>query len=455
MPAGVRTSTKKLAKAAPKSSRGRQSLKLPPGFKDLGPIASGAFSTIVKARHVESGAVLAVKEFKCKTDVDEAERDRELAVLRLVSAAGHAHIANLLDEDVLDGSHLAYLFYCGGGSLHAHLTKLRKKQLAMNETNSVVVTAQISSALQHCHALGVAHRDVKPANVLYDGRRWRLCDFGFAVEAGERKMKEQLGSLVYCAPEILSGKSAYTGWAVDMWALGAMVYEMRVGRTCFAAADEGTLRLRIANGFKGGTEGFPWMPAMSVECRALISALLVKAPPESRLRAQQVLEHDWVRAHCTPGGGGGGGEGDGGGGEATIDPAAGGGAQNGADVFHFADDDGGDAGADAAVGNGGTADAGIVAACAAPVAADDDDSAEEDNEDLSADNDVGQQQPHWWCDVAAEGCVRPEQPTHEAQYDAHDRCWAHPNGVYVVCQACYASGQAEHMDVLSLVDSYA
>ena len=46
MPAGVRTSTKKLAKAAPKSSRGRQSLKLPPGFKDLGPIASGAFSKV-------------------------------------------------------------------------------------------------------------------------------------------------------------------------------------------------------------------------------------------------------------------------------------------------------------------------------------------------------------------------------------------------------------------------
>ena len=62
----------------------------------------------------------------------------------------------------------------------------------------------------------------------------------------------------------------------------------------FVAADEPTLCLRISNGFKGGTDGFPWLPAMSADCRALISALLVKSPPENRLRAHQVLEHRWV-----------------------------------------------------------------------------------------------------------------------------------------------------------------
>ena len=73
-----------------KSSRGRDGLKLPAAFKDLGPIASGAFSTIIKVRHVESGAVIAVKAFKCKSDAEAAERDRELDVLRIVSEVGHA-----------------------------------------------------------------------------------------------------------------------------------------------------------------------------------------------------------------------------------------------------------------------------------------------------------------------------------------------------------------------------
>lgn len=132
-----------------------------------------------------------------------------------------ADIANLLDEDAVEGGQLAYLFYCGGGSLNTHLLKLRRRKLAMNESNASLVVAQIASALQHCHALGVCHRDVKPENIVHDGRRWRLCDFGFAVRSRDTLLKEPVGSLVYCAPEILSGKGAYLGWPVDMWALGA------------------------------------------------------------------------------------------------------------------------------------------------------------------------------------------------------------------------------------------
>lgn len=339
-----------------------------------------------------------------------------------------ADIANLLDEDAVEGGQLAYLYYCGGGSLLAHLTKLRKKQLAMNEANAVVVTAQIGSALQHCHALGVAHRDVKPANVLFDGRRWRLCDFGFAVQAREQKLREQLGTLVYCAPEILSGKSAYVGWAVDVWAFGAMLYEMRVGRTCFVAADEPTLRLRISNGFKGGTDGFPWLPAMSADCRNLISALLLKAPPDKRLSAQQVLEHRWVLAHCAPGGD-----------NTTSDDAA-------AAAAAHSEDDAGVAGGDAANEANETSDD-IATASAAKFAA----AAEVHSEVPAIAEDEPGQQPHWWCDVAAEGCLRPEQPTHACQYDPEDRCWVHPDGTYMACEACYAAGNAEHADVLRLV----
>jgi serine/threonine protein kinase len=279
-----------------KPSKRREGLKLPPAFNDLGPIGAGAFSTIRKAQHIESGTELAVKAFP---DADAASS--ELSILRLVSEARHAHIANMLAEDAVEGGTLAYLHYCSGGSLAHHLAKMVKKQLAMNEANGVVLAAQMASALQHIHALGVAHRDVKPANILYDGRRWRLCDFGFAVVAKDRKLRDQLGSVIYCAPEILSGKSAYTGWAVDMWALGALLYEMRAGRPCFVAADEPTLRLRIQKGFKGGTKDFPWGERMSNDCREVISALLLKTPPEERLRAQQVLEHQWVSDHCTPG----------------------------------------------------------------------------------------------------------------------------------------------------------
>ena len=260
------------------------------GYKWLGPIAAGAFSTIVRAQHLESGVEVAVKTFdaqKCATGKEAEERDRELQVLRLISVEQHAHVANLLEEHESPiGTH-AMLYYCGGGSLMAYLQKFQKKNRAIIEGDAAVITAQIASALDFLHSQGVAHRDVKPANVLYDGEQWRLCDFGFAMVCHERTLKKAIGSLAYCAPEIVANEG-YKGPLVDMWAFGCMVYEMRIGRTAFVAPDIDTLKLRIKNGFKGGTEMQPWLPHMSPANRAIVSTLLHKEP-EKRLRASQVL----------------------------------------------------------------------------------------------------------------------------------------------------------------------
>lgn len=57
---------------------------------------------------------------------------------------------------------------------------------------------------------------MKPANVLWDGEQWRLCDFGFAVVCHDRTIKKALGSLAYSAPELVA-QEGYKGWAVDMW----------------------------------------------------------------------------------------------------------------------------------------------------------------------------------------------------------------------------------------------
>ena len=56
--------------------------------------------------------------------------------------------------------------------------------------------------------------------------------------------------------------------------------------------------------------------------------------------------------------------------------------------------------------------------------------------------------PQWWCDVAAEGCLRPTQPTHEGEYSDADACYVHPNGYYMVCTACYRTGRALDQELL-------
>ena len=366
------------------------------GFKPLGPIAAGAFSTIHRAKHLESGVEVAVKTFlqPPADDVEKAEeRDRELTVLRLVSEAMHAHVANLIAEydSPQGGSTHACLQYCAGGSLHAHLGKLKKKQMAMNETNAVVCAAQVASALKHIHSLGVAHRDIKPGNVLYDGHRWRLCDFGFAFVCGDddAKQKKVMGTLDYLAPEVLSGEG-YHGKAVDMWAFGCMLYEMRVGRVAFVAPDIESLKLRIRNGFKGGSETNPWLPHIKPPCRKLITALLNKEGGK-RITAEQVLKSKWVSEVVAP-----------------TDDAVG--------------DSGRATGAGTAAVSTGLPPSGAADGSSVPRS--------------------------WWCDVAGKGCLRPV----EGLYSASHRCWA--AGEYMVCESCYKSAKVRNKSALVLHEGF-
>ena len=374
------------------------------GFEVLGPIAAGAFSTILRARHVASGVECAVKTFdgsKYCSEAQREERDREMCVLRLVSEADHAHIANMIGEaSSPSGSIHAMLVHCGGGSLQSYLGKLRKKQMGMTELNAATVTAQMASALSFIHSLGVAHRDVKPANVLYDGHRWRLCDFGFAIVCHERLLRKVCGTLDYLAPEVVSGESYY-GPSVDMWAFGCMVYEMRLGRSAFVAPDLDSLKLRIRNGFKGGSDTQPFLSHFTAPYKRLISSLLKLAPHE-RLSADQVLSSQWVSKHCAP----------------TRPPPQ----QQRPELPP---------------------------------------SQQQQQQQLDATVDTSSRQPNasdepamvvtsWWCDRAADGCLRPvERP----DYPTDHACWAH-NG-YTVCRSCYESGQVEHHAELQMVTQLA
>ena len=117
------------------------------GYEVLGPIASGAYSTILRARNVDSGREVAVKSFDpAKGDAAEvADRDRELEILRLIQGAGHAHIANLIADFATPHGVYAVL-QCCSDSLQRTLQKLGKKQLAMIELDAVLVTAQSERA---------------------------------------------------------------------------------------------------------------------------------------------------------------------------------------------------------------------------------------------------------------------------------------------------------------------
>jgi len=276
------------------------------GLESLGPIAAGAFSTILRVKHLESGETFAVKTFdisKCDKEpcVGEA-RDRELTVLRQLREAGaHRQIANLVGEHSDAAFQYAVLEFCGGGTLKRYLDIVRKGMptcpsgpAGLPASLAARLTGQLAAALRHLHNLEIAHRDVKPANVMLTGQSKdlsiKLCDFGFAIgHCGSERQTKMVGTPAYLAPELLAPEPlSYLGRPVDLWAFGAVVYEMIHGHFAFSGASLDQLQSRIR-----AVNHQPIEKKLSRGPRAIIVGLLVHDPAK-RLTAEQVLAKPWV-----------------------------------------------------------------------------------------------------------------------------------------------------------------
>ena len=156
---------------------------------------------------------------------------------------------------------------------------------------------QVGDGLSHLHMLEVAHRDLKPANILFhDSARTQLkiCDFGFAIRCGQSKLKDRLGTLIYKAPELCSVNArgnGYLGRPVDMWALGAVAYEMLHNRTAFHGNTEQDIEMRIS--MSGGYNDL--RRSLSAAAKGLLQGLMCQEVAK-RMTAADVLAHPWVRA---------------------------------------------------------------------------------------------------------------------------------------------------------------
>ena len=276
------------------------------GYQTLSPIANGAFSQIVRAKHLSTSTQVAVKTFKRDKYLAAGNEHlatamkNELEVLRQLQPIGHAHIANVLAV-VEDATHIrAMLEYCGGGSLKRLLVK---KSAGSNMSRSFgleggmchTITQQLASALSCLHESGIAHRDIKPDNVLFvdDSHSVvKLCDFGFAVACGDKKVRTVCGTPQYMSPEIagasLSRRDPYLGWACDMWAFAAVVFEMLEGKTAYRGSNMEQLNIRI---LRASHEAFT--AATPPAARGLIKSCF-ELNPERRQTAAGALNHPWL-----------------------------------------------------------------------------------------------------------------------------------------------------------------
>ena len=282
------------------SRRGSNPVLAAHGYEELSPIASGAFSMVVRALRTETAQEVAIKTFQrvkieAKDKAAAANMRNELHVLKRLQPSAHPAIANVIEVLEAEKTTHVALEYCAGGSLRRQLQKSSCKGLA--ERVAATVIGQVASALRHLHAAGACHRDVKPENVLYvDGActRVKLCDFGFAVIcSSDRRLKTVCGTPQYMAPEIWRADpgGTYAGPPVDMWSLGALAYEALHGHAAFRGSSMEQLKMRVlrADHERLGKE-------LSERARALLAALLVP-DPAARATAAETLDHPFIPAN--------------------------------------------------------------------------------------------------------------------------------------------------------------
>ena len=129
---------------------------------------------------------------------------------------------------------------------------LRKREgNALPEVTCARIFKHIISALKACHEINIAHRDLKPDNIMVDMTNEldpgvKLIDFGFACQSTQ-KMQVFCGTPAYMSPEICQ-KGKYDGVKADMWAAGILLYTMLFGKQPFRAVNENELYRKIAKG---------------------------------------------------------------------------------------------------------------------------------------------------------------------------------------------------------------
>jgi serine/threonine-protein kinase len=172
--------------------------------------------------------------------------ERFLAEIRTTAKLQHPHILPLFDSGEADGLLFYVMPFVEGISLRDRIT--REKQIAIPE--AVRIASEVASALDYAHRHGVIHRDIKPENILLHDGQALVADFGIALavsNAGSTRMTEtglSLGTPHYMSPEQAMGERDITARS-DVYALGAITYEMLVGEPPFTGPTAQAIVARV------------------------------------------------------------------------------------------------------------------------------------------------------------------------------------------------------------------
>ena len=214
-------------------------------------LGAGGMATVYLAHDLKHDRDVAVKVLHA--DLGAAlGGGRFLSEIKTTARLQHPHILPLLDSGAADGLLYYVMPLVTGETLRARLE--REKQLPIED--AVLIAREVADALGAAHALGIIHRDIKPENILLQGGHALVADFGIALavqSVGGARLTQtslSLGTPQYMSPEQAMGEKTIDARS-DLYALGAVLYEMLIGEPPFTGA---TLQAVVAKAVSADPE---------------------------------------------------------------------------------------------------------------------------------------------------------------------------------------------------------
>ncbi|MFO0814561.1 MAG: protein kinase [Gemmatales bacterium] len=206
-------------------------LPIIPGYEVLEHLGRGGMGRVFKARHLKLDRIDAIK--MVAVGADETVIQRLIEEAKAIAKLKHPNIAQVYDSGEVGGQPFYAMELLEGGTLSQ---KLAGKPISAREAAELVMT--LARAVGYFHQQGILHRDLKPGNVLLTSKgELRIADFGLVKHLSGTNSQTQTGDVMgspsYMAPEQATGQVKTLGPTVDVYALGAILYECLTGRPPF------------------------------------------------------------------------------------------------------------------------------------------------------------------------------------------------------------------------------
>lgn len=249
-------------------------------------LGKGSYGVVKMGTSTLTGEKVAIKTMNPSRLVSDNDRKSLQNEIEIMKKLNHENIVRVFEVIEQNNQVSLIMEYSENGELFDHIIKNHK----LKELEACKIFIETIEALEHIHAMGIVHRDVKPENILLGSQnKVKLSDFGLStlIPSDGTKLKEFCGSPLYSSPELFLQKP-YIGPEVDVWALGVTLYAMTTGSIPW----KGNSLMEQARNIVKGNYIVPSDVSLTVEI--LLEKML---QPDPRKRSSLVeiksIAHDW------------------------------------------------------------------------------------------------------------------------------------------------------------------